>query len=684
MAKKNAIYAPGELDRVREKLGDVDAQEAKRLAQLLGGEVGVERSKEPQPVRRQAPPIRRQAAGAGYQRARESPQRPERPKEAPPRKRSSAGADDPSAPIKLSYWERVKMDRYAGAPEFGIKSSFQVLHSMMTVFGHIPDRVSPSFVNRRMNDYYKKIETMVTATRTLVPRNDKKRSEQLKRTSFFAFTVLNTIRFWNIERIASDLAKIQSHPRTAVVVEFVDILRAVYKPLFILEQLDMERHIKEAYKLLYRVLYLEDPVEAKEKYQELIRVSLNTLLVVRREIRFLLYPMLLKLLSDKFLYYEQFFAERKNRFMAFIEVNEEDHISPLLAEMDTHPENAPKEGEAEAPKEEEAETEEKKAKQAAADSEHKAVERGLQILEMLFPKAGWNRIASFPDLYPYFSDIFNLQKNYDLIAPTDALQQVVILMRILTELFFGLRFIKFGILVGSDGIGEKIDEALGNTLNRWNTNVELIFDKEYLPRLVEYCRILDSTVESRNSNYTKRLLNELHCIKRLYFLPYYKFESFYAPTFKKSDISALYPEIRRLRKYLTAVAAGIEQGNKQGGAEKMVTCDGIDNPWEPYVFQVANPVSIRLDALLKNPKQRNNAALVFFTLSVITVLDYIVNNEKSWAYENASEPLFRSVGGEGTSPLYGVDDKVDTTALFKASLKAREEAKKANQGGSKS
>jgi len=40
MAKNNAIYAPGELTKVREKLGVTDDNEAKRMAQILGGEVG--------------------------------------------------------------------------------------------------------------------------------------------------------------------------------------------------------------------------------------------------------------------------------------------------------------------------------------------------------------------------------------------------------------------------------------------------------------------------------------------------------------------------------------------------------------------------------------------------------------------------------------------------------------------
>ena len=143
-----------------------------------------------------------------------------------------------------------------------------------------------------------------------------------------------------------------------------------------------------------------------------------------------------------------------------------------------------------------------------------------------------------------------------------------------------------------------------------------------------------------------------------------------ASSIKKSTIPPLYPEIRRLRKYLTIVASGIEQGSKQGGAEKQAVCKGINNPWAPYNFQVANPLSLRLNALLGQTK-RNNASLVYFTLSVVTVLDYFVNNEDSWAYGDNSGTLFRSINGEGIIPQFGVDDKIDADALFKQVMKAR-------------
>jgi hypothetical protein len=143
------------------------------------------------------------------------------------------------------------------------------------------------------------------------------------------------------------------------------------------------------------------------------------------------------------------------------------------------------------------------------------------------------------------------------------------------------------------------------------------------------------------------------------------------PPFQKNSIEALYPEVRSLRRYLTAVAAGIEQGTKRGGAEKRAPCDGIDNPWDPYVFQVPNPLSKRLDALL-GPKKRNNASLIFFTLAVTVVLDHLLNDEDSWAYEERTGFLFRSENGEGVRPLFGVETKIDADQLFKQMIKKRQ------------
>jgi hypothetical protein len=291
-------------------------------------------------------------------------------------------------------------------------------------------------------------------------------------------------------------------------------------------------------------------------------------------------------------------------------------------------------------------------------------------METLFPKAGWDKLDEFPDIYPYFRSAFSLKKEYQVLAPTDAMLQVIILMRTLQEIFFGLRYVSFtGIVVPHTG--ERLDEVLGNLINIW-PNHEITFEKEYLGRLNEYCRALESS--DSNSAYTKRLYSEIQWIRRLYFFPYYHFETFSQSPISRSSVKPVYSDIRKLRKLLTIVVAGIETGNKIGGAAAGALCEGINNPWDTYKFQVANPISKRLNMLLGS-KKRNNAVLVSFSLMVVTILDHITNFEESWAYPADVGPLFRSVDGEGRIPQLGVDEKIDADLIFKQVIKEQRAAK---------
>jgi hypothetical protein len=682
MAKQKAVYEPGELDRVREKLGVLDPAEAKRMAGLLGGEVGIEKALPPPP-----PPAKPKTEtvdlhvkgkpGGGRPGRRPDPPLPiEIGEEAEFKPKKPNPSDDPATPVKLGYWERVKMDRLAGSAEFDIKTPFQVLYSILSFLSRPADLVSPIFVNKRMNEYYRHIELMVTVTRTLLPRNNILRNERLKRISYPAYAIVDLFRQWNIEKITGNLAVLQANPRSARVEDFTEILRIIYKPLFIIEQLDLENHIRGAYRLLYKILFIENPSEAINKHQEQIRSALAAFDIIRRDVRFLLYPLLLKLLSDKCLGYNAFFSERHNRFMAFLGVAEADRLQPqvLLKESEVTEEMVVEDEQGDFAEGENGDLSKlnpgQREERALQEAERKAVDRGLDTLETLFPKAGWDRIDEYPDFFPYFSTIFDLGKNYALISPTDPLQQAIILTRILEELLFGLRYISFSAVINPDGTVENIEEAMTDILINWHFYYDEAFSKEYLPRLAEYCRILDSPAESRTSPYAKRLINELHWTKRLYFLPYYRFESNSPPPFQKKDVNALYPEIRRLRKHLSAVASGIEHGLKAGGPGSNTHCDGIENPWETYNFQVPNPVSIRLDALLG--RRRTNASLIFYTLAVTVALDYLLNNQNSWAY-NDDRPavLFRSVDNAGVIPAFGIDASIDTDALFKQSLKQR-------------
>ena len=693
MAKKDSgIYAPGELGRVREKLGVKDAAEAKRMMQVLGGEVGTERSDTTDKSRTGKNKVRRETVEVEIKGRRgrridmsygdEDDAFSNKPKEPYP-------GDDPSVPPRLSYRDRVKIDQLAGQFVFEIKNSMQVFTSVFSIFKEPEDFVNPVFVTKRMSEYYGKVEKLVTSTRNIFPKNNTRRNNQLKRANAFVFRILDILRSWNIEELAKNIAALQTRPRAVKVTDFADILRGIYRPLFLLDDLNME-NIKSAFKLLYKILYIESPMAAKDQYQDVIRTVISSLGDVRKNVHFGLYPLLMKLISDSFFHYDRFFIERERRYMAFLNVTQEEQLnavdlSPQQIEsinaetLQSSPEDdipdEPDEGavleETEDPND--PKVIERKAKEDAEKAETKALEQGIVALESLFPKANWNKLEEFPDFYPYFANVYSMRSGYELIAPTDPLQQVSVLMNIMDDLFIGMRYINFGTVTGPDGNLVKVSDELYDILNHWRRYIEDSFSKDYLPRLTEYCRLLENSKESRSSAYARKTINELHWIKRLYFFPYYKFESIGPPPFSKQDIIPIYSLIRKIRKILTAVAMGIEQTIRRGGAANKLPCNGIHNPWERYNFQVPNPVSKRMDMLL-HPEKRINATLIFFTLSVVTVMDYIINNEKSWAYGGRPGPLFRSSNNEGITPVFGVDEKLDADKIFKDVLKKRQAA----------
>ncbi len=664
-----AIYEPGELDRVRQKLGPLDAKEAKQMAELLGGEVGIERSpieERPQtraPIYKKTvdvimPANRRGTANSGRSFARPRSSYKSARQGAPQLQLDPA--DDPAIPIKQSWRERARLDRYAAQPAFEIKSSTQALASTFAIFAPPLDLLNPDFCTKRLGEYYKTIETLVVSTRSLLPRNNPVRGDKLQRLSPFVYQVIDSIRSWPLEIYSNSLARIQANPREVLVADSLDILKSVYRPLYILERLDSQKHIVQAYRLLYKLIALENPEEAKRRFQPLVRSAIAAYEYTHEHIHYLLHPLLMKVISDRLLNYKELFIKRRNRFLSLInadpskQIQIPDNILPEIKNVDQT-----------GKKKKLAETEE--PQEFSLGNMPASVKKGLEALDLFFPKSGMNRLYQFPELYPYFKSVFSMPKGFELIAPEDPMQQVIVLIHVLEEFFYGLRYIEFSTIPDSDGEPMHIDKKIEGIINNWHSFIERLLVKEYYQRLNEYCRILDNSAESRSSRYAVSTIGEVHWIKRLYFLPYYDFNSTMSPTsFRGKDLPKLQDSISELKNILSHVAAGIDAGIKAGGPAKAASCAGIDNPWDRYVFQVPNPISIRLDALLpeKNNVRRTNAALVYFTLQVVRVLDYIVNDRGSWAYLDREYYPFRSVDGHGNKALYGAEGEEDIDSLY--------------------
>jgi hypothetical protein len=95
-----------------------------------------------------------------------------------------------------------------------------------------------------------------------------------------------------------------------------------------MERLDTKAHIVESFKLAYKAVALENPEEARTRFQPAVREALSALGYVRNHIGYLMYPLLLKMISDSWLSYKDLFILCRDRFLWFIRASAEDQIDP--------------------------------------------------------------------------------------------------------------------------------------------------------------------------------------------------------------------------------------------------------------------------------------------------------------------------------------------------------------------
>jgi hypothetical protein len=652
------VYEEEELRATRERLHVKDEEDARLMMKILGGEVGdVRYDKEDAPKGR-----------SGWNRpyTKSSPQRRIETVGISEESLYSSSQTRRSSPENLDYRERIKMDSQEARTEFKIKTWFQSFRSKLAFFYKPPDVVSKVFVITKMEDYILPLNKLVNKVRLIFPRNNTARSKKFKQNNPFAFSILDTIRYWNIEKISASLARLQAHPRAVVISDFQEIIKEFYRPLILLEMLDSEEDVSKAVVSLDYMLENDPDNQITNSTQDEIAILFDK---VTEDTRWRLYPFLLKFISDSFIPCESFFNEYESKIRAFLGISPQDIIRPSRGE-EHQDANAAKDT---TQTTEEADTdeglmlgmptpgmEENPAHPVSPNSKPKAVQRGLNVLEQLFPEAGWETLDAFPDIYHYFVKSLSLKKNADVIDPVNPMLQALVLMQILEELFYGFRSITF------NEVGFDLPEFL-EIIDEWHKLIENCFERAYLPRLAEFVKLFYNPLEPKQKIYTMKLREELNWLARLFLFPSLKIDSFSQMPVHKNDVTPIFPKIRILRQDFVVIAEEIEKALQEGGASVRAHCAAVKNPWDPYVFQVANPLSKRLDMLL-GKENRTNISLIYYTLSVLTVLDYFINNPNSWAYQTNTAKLFRSSDAEGLLPESLPEAFIDADAVFMRSI----------------
>jgi hypothetical protein len=324
-----------------------------------------------------------------------------------------------------------------------------------------------------------------------------------------------------------------------------------------------------------------------------------------------------------------------------------------------------KEKQSEEDKQKEAENEEKmKQAQAAQRERFRLTETGLKLLDLMVPEAAWTSISKTTDMFPYYQPLYQFPDGFNLLAPENPIQIIIVLLRILEDFFRGCRNITFNL---PTELAQKNADSFSEAMTEWMSYREILFEKNYSTDLKDYVNNLYSKADFGHTALGKKLIFNLLWQTKHYFLPFFKVEqlSFEKPTHEVT-LKQLSTRVTFLRDIFSVLAEKVD-----AAFSSRAPIPEIPNAWEKYKFDIENVVSHRLDALLgakKNSPVAVNASVIKYTAAVLAVLDWWINDETSPAHDAPNFRLFR-ISSEDGRPVFSAEMRTDQDDLFKANLK---------------
>jgi len=222
-------------------------------------------------------------------------------------------------------------------------------------------------------------------------------------------------------------------------------------------------------------------------------------------------------------------------------------------------------------------------------------------------------------------------------------RQVVVLAGVAAELCSGFRGMRFRKSGDNGSVGEALEKLSGN----WHVILDEVIAKHYISPLMEYCRQFERDKEFVKSRYAEKIRSELYWIKRHYLTPCSYTGSFKGsrPSIQKK-IPKLFETVEEMTRLLSRVLITVEEGKEPL----------LENPEEPFHFEVPGYVPLRVKAVLQRKKEAvSNLNLVKIIHGITGAQDFMVNNPESWFYQSEEQVLFRSDYLNDSTPIYAVD-----------------------------
>ena len=642
---RTADWEPGTLEKTRQNIGNIDANEAAVMAKKLGGQNLYEKS----------------SSGGSSSGGSSNPNKnagrimrattPSKPST------TQASVITPKRHIRedlpvISKKVNNAIDKLMMSNEYKIKPNYGFFNFVRAWQKNGTEKVLPEFYEYKIQKAIEHMEAFITVTKTLIQIAPATYKSKIVNGNETKFKFLRMIAAWGTLQIKTEYATVKTIKDSVLACDLTGLVRAIYKPIITVYYYGTNK-IPKLIKEIYNdeISYPDSP---KDKLSTMAKQAITEWLYLDTEIIKKFYPLLMRMCSDTFEPYPDFFQTKVADILKFTGLHKFDLLLP------------------DKPKEEQ-KKEDEKPKNAPPQKGVKdaTVVTGLKILNQMFPQSGFDRLDEHPDMYPYFQPLFKFPDGFNVISPENPIQVTMVLQHIIEECFQGCRNIKFA----SQDNAKQGSDSIQDILDEWAAYREDSFERLYCEPLVDLTNSVYSQPDFESSHIGKKILNTLLWQTTYHFLPNFKFdkillerpqdESKYRPLFHRTDFA---------RKYLTLVINECDSKAKDKGKTNLV-----ENPWDHYDFQIQNEVSKRLDVLLGAQNKTattsaTNANLLKYTLCFIAVLDWWINNPGSPAYTTDPMHIYRISNDDG-KPVFSVPERSDQNSLFVEAIKANYQKK---------
>lgn len=652
------------MDATRKNIGAIDKEEAERMTKVLGGEIMTEKSvpidysKLPKraPSHRVVRPTNVSAAsskssfGGTASGASNS-------SFAEPKKKVTRAANLPT----ISSKDNAKIDKLMMSDAFAIKPNYGLFNFIKKLAKDGSEKVIPEFAEITLKAHLDHINSFINIIKTIIQISPDTYKAKIQNDTAQKFKFLRKVSEWSTRDAKLAYVNLETLQDTPVVADLLPFVKAVYRLLITIYYVGepmVVRIIKEIYADL-----LHYPNADKDKFSRFAKEAITEWMYLYTRIIRGLYPLLMRMCGTPYDEFPHFFVAQVSSILNFLGLKKFDL---LLPEKKVDPEEVRKAKEAEDKAKEAEEKKKELEKQELAQNE--MVERGVALLDRLFPGAGFLKLDTFPDMWPYFDPLYDFDEAYLMLAPENPVQITIILCEILQDLFRACNKMQFNV-EGNPAFASREDN-LTKALSEWPVYVDTLFSRDYGEQLKQLVNQTYTQANYITTRAGKKCVTDILWLTKYSFLPHFTFEQLLLERpINNNKYLALFIRTAFLRDAFNDLTKQISQSEMNRG-----TIGGLNNPWAHYDFEITSPISKRLDVLL-NAKDKsentpaNNANVIKYISCIISVLDWWINSRSSPAYKADSRKIYRTVPGT-QEPAFSVEPREDQDQLFAAAVRA--------------